>query len=191
MQIYNREQTEQKSVEKLDLRGSWAVFRRGWERFREGFGASWGLLGRFGALFLHACFWSGLQKCSWRHLGWILARFYGVWHGFWKGFGRNLGRFWQRFVIILGGFGLFWAILGYQDVCGRFLDGFGLLWLALARFGLLLACFGLLWLALTCLGLPWPALACFGLLWLALPCFDLLWLALACLGLLCFAWNWF
>ena len=53
-----------------------------WERLglhlgwlREGFGGSWGLLGRFGASFFHACIWSGLQKCSWRHQGWILFRF--------------------------------------------------------------------------------------------------------------------
>ena len=53
----------------------------------EGFGGSWGLLGRFGASFFHACIWSGLQKCSWRHQGWILFRFCGVWDGFWEGFG--------------------------------------------------------------------------------------------------------
>ena len=53
-----------------------------WERlglhlggFWEGFRASWGLLGCFGASFFHACIWSGLQKCSWRHQGWILFRF--------------------------------------------------------------------------------------------------------------------
>ena len=53
-----------------------------WERlglhlggFWEGFRASWGLLGCFGASFFHACIWSGLQKCSWRHQGCILFRF--------------------------------------------------------------------------------------------------------------------
>ena len=52
-----------------------------WERlglhlggFWEGFRASWGLLGCFGASFFHACIWSGLQKCSWSRLAWILVR---------------------------------------------------------------------------------------------------------------------
>ena len=67
-----------------------------WERlgFRLGrvLGGFWRLLGCFEGSFFHACIWSGLQKCSWRHPGWILARFWKVWEGFWEvlgGFGEG------------------------------------------------------------------------------------------------------
>ena len=43
--------------------------------FWEGFEGSWTPLGCFGNSFFHSCIWSGLQKCSWEQLDWILVRF--------------------------------------------------------------------------------------------------------------------
>ena len=83
------------------------------KRFGEGFGASWGFLGGFGASFFHACIWSGLQSA-----------FGGIWAGCWldfKGFGKDFGR-------VLGGLGrdfrAFWAILVYY----RLFSMTGLFW---------------------------------------------------------------
>ena len=80
----NDQQTIKKAMRFCDRKGQARKSFKNliWERLglhlgwlREGFGGSWGLLGRFGASFFHACIWSGLQKCSWRHQGWILFRF--------------------------------------------------------------------------------------------------------------------
>ena len=60
-------------------------------------GSLLGPLGLFLGLFFHACIWTGVQKCSWRHLGKILARFGRVWEGFWEGFGRVLARLGRDF----------------------------------------------------------------------------------------------
>ena len=78
-----------------------------WEGFGEGFGASWGLLGRFGASFFYACICIGLQKCSWRHLGGIFAWFWGGWDRFGEGFGGA----WEGFSNVLGDSDLLSTIL--------------------------------------------------------------------------------
>ena len=82
--------------------------------FWEGFvGASSGLLGCSAGSFFHACIWSVLQKCSWGHLGWILAGLKRVWEVFWERLGRvmgGLGRDFRAFWVILGCYSLFWVI---------------------------------------------------------------------------------
>ena len=138
-------------LKKLDLGPSWAPFGRVWGRFWEGFealGASW-------AVFWPHFFMLVFGVVSTSTPGGFLAGSWIDFGGGWRDFERVLGGIWEGFGRILGYFWLFWAILGYQDVCGRFLEGFGLLSLALACF---------LWLALACLGLLWLALTCFGLL---------------------------
>ena len=155
MQIYDRKKTGQKNALKLALGASWAPFGRVSERFWEGFGDSWGLLGRFWSSFLHACIWNGPQKWSWKLLGSILEGLGGSFGGFWEGVGSDFGGFW----VILACSGLFWGIGAVWDNLGRILAG--------------AACL------LACFCVPLLAIARYWLLGLAFPCFFLLWLPVA------------
>ena len=60
-------------AEILDFGGVWDGF---WEGLGRVLGGIWRLLGALGPFFgiiFHACIWNGLQTCSWKPLGSILA----------------------------------------------------------------------------------------------------------------------
>ena len=93
MRICNKKKTAPTSPQKSDLGASWASFGRVRGRLWEGFGGSWGFLGRFWRYFLMLVF-----GVVFRHaLGGILA-----------GLGIDLGGFGEGFERAS------WGLLGYS-----------------------------------------------------------------------------